>query len=140
LTLLAPLDPVVPEPRVVAHASAEPPVLPFPDYGGSAITAIGYPDATITSGSSSPQQMASITKIITALVVLDEHPIAPGTDGPTLTFGAFDVDRYHYQLANNGSNRPVWSGLELTLRETLETVLVSSANNYAESLAAWAFG
>lgn len=140
LTLLAPLEPV--SAAVVAHPIAAPsdPHVVFPDYGGSAIAAIGFPDATITHGVETPMQLASITKVITTLVVLEVKPLARDAAGPTLTFGPYDVDRYRYHLHNNGSNEPVWSGLRLSQRDVLEAVLMSSANNYAESLAVWAFG
>lgn len=107
LTLLAPLEPVKP---VVAERPAETingPVLDFPDYGGSAITAIGFPDAFVTHGEEGPMELASVTKVITALVVLDERPLAAGASGPTLTFGSWDAQRYLHHLHNNGSNKPV---------------------------------
>src|SRR5690606_32293170 len=103
LTLLAPLEPVVAS--VTQHPLAAPtqPELAFPDYGGSAIAAIGYPDARITRGIETPMQLASITKVITSLVVLDAKPVSPGAAGPSLTFGQWDVGRYRYHLNNNGS-------------------------------------
>lgn len=140
LTALAPLAPVTARilPAPVADASV--PAVAFPGYGGSAVTAIGYPDVVLTSGSEAPLQLASITKVITVLVVLDAKPLEAGQSGPTIRFGSWDVARYHHHLGRNGSVEPVWNGLQLTQRETLETILLSSANNYAESLAVWAFG
>lgn len=140
LTLLAPLEPISASLEAQPVISSEQPELDLPTYGGSAIAAIGYPDAQITHGSPSPLELASITKVITSLVVLDAKPIRVGSNGPTLTFGAYDVERYRHHLYNNGSNKPVWSGLALSQRTVLEAVLMSSANNYAESLAVWAFG
>lgn len=140
LTVLAPLDPVTAQVITAPVIDTPEPVVNFPGYGGSAVAAIGYPDVVLSSGSAEPMQLASITKVITALVVLDANPISAGDPGPTITFGPWDVSRYRYHLNNNGSNEPVWNGLRLTQRETLETVMLSSANNYAESIAVWAFG
>lgn len=140
LTVLAPLEPVVAQVVETPVTDAPEPIVNFPGYGGSAVAAVGYPDVVLTSGSDEPMQLASITKVITALVVLDAKPIAAGAPGPTIRFGPWDVSRYRYHLNHNGSNEPVWSGLQLTQRETLEAVMLSSANNYAESLAVWAFG
>lgn len=140
LTLLAPLDPIAAVATVPSPAPVEAPPLDLPDYGGSAVTAIGYPDARVTHGEPGPMELASVTKVITVLVTLDERPLAADAAGPTLTFGAWDVQRYLHHLHNNGSNEPVWSGLQLSQRQVLEAVLMSSANNYSESLAVWAFG
>lgn len=140
LTALAPLAPVAAQVIAAPVVDTPDPPVAFPGYGGSAVTAIGYPDVVLTSGNEDPMQLASITKVITALVVLDAKPLAAGESGPSIRFGSWDVARYRYHLGHNGSNEPVWSGLQLTQRETLETVLLSSANNYAESLAVWAFG
>lgn len=140
LTLLAPLEPVAALEKPPAVAAAVEPVLEFPEYGGSAIAAIGYPDASLTHGEQGPMELASVTKVITVLVALEAKPLGADSAGPTLTFGAWDVERYLHHLHNNGSNEPVWSGLRLSQRQVLEAVLMSSANNYSESLAVWAFG
>lgn len=140
LTLLAPLEPIEPARAAAAALVSEAPDIAYPAYGASAVMAIGHPDVELASGTRDPLPIASITKVVTALVVLEAHPLAVGEAGPTLVFGADDVERYQYQLRNNGSNVAVWPGLRLSLRETLDAVLVRSANNYAESLAVWAFG
>ena len=85
--------------------------------------------------------MASITKIVTALVVLDKHPLAVGEAGPAITMGSADVAlRSHYWGAYRAKVFPVWAGLTFTERELLDLALIESAANYAGSLATWAFG
>lgn len=140
LTLLAPIDPVV--------ASAEPyvpPVTPnaelsMPNYGASSIGAVGFANDLATGGSVEALPIASITKIITALVVLEERPLSVGEYGPNIRFGQKDIDIYNKFLADNGKVAAVSASLTLTQREVLDVVLVESANNYAESLVVWAFG
>jgi serine-type D-Ala-D-Ala carboxypeptidase (penicillin-binding protein 5/6) len=84
--------------------------------------------------------MASITKVVTALVVLEAKPIAPGEQGPTITFTQADVDILNSVIAANGSWEPVQAGWSTSERAAIETMLIPSANNYAESLAIWAYG
>jgi D-alanyl-D-alanine carboxypeptidase (penicillin-binding protein 5/6) len=55
-------------------------------------------------------------------------------------FSRADAALYHKYFALQGKVEPVRAGLELTQRQLLTVVLVSSANNYAESLATWGFG
>ena len=83
---------------------------------------------------------ASITKVITALVVLEDHPIAAGEGGPEIAYTDADVDIYWDMVAQNGSVAPVRAGSTLTLRESLEAMLLPSGNNYSISIANWAYG
>ena len=48
----------------------------MPGYGDSAISAVGYPGFLATGGGTAPLPIASITKIITALVVLQKEPLS----------------------------------------------------------------
>ena len=140
LTLLAPLAPATA--TAVAPVPLEnPPVeLAWPGYGASALGAVGFPGTLATGGSTEPRTIASITKVVTSLVVLDARPLPQGEDGPVITFSRTDAALYHKYFALQGKVEPVRAGLELTQRQLLTVVLVSSANNYAESLATWGFG
>ena len=140
MTLLAPLpavDPKVP-PRTVPPGAAA--VLDFPGYGGSAIGAVGFDGVLARSGSTSPLPMASITKLVTALVVLQAKPLAVGAEGPKVTMTAADVALYQHYRSVDGQVVTVKSGFVFTEHELLELALIHSANNYATSLALWAFG
>lgn len=140
LTLLAPLKPAVA--TVAAPGEDLPPVpaLDFPAYGASAIGAVGYPGVLAQNGATKPLPMASITKVITALVVLDKHPLALGESGPTVTMTAADAALYGTYLAQNGTVATVRAGMTFTERQLLELTLIKSANNYTTSMALWAFG
>jgi len=115
------------------------PALTFPDYGATAVQALGYDDSLTTSGDDRPRPIASISKIVSALVVLDARPL-DGGDGPVITFDADDAALYDAYLARNGKVAPMPAGLRLTQRQALEVSLIESANNYADALALWAFG
>jgi D-alanyl-D-alanine carboxypeptidase (penicillin-binding protein 5/6) len=140
MTLLAPLPAVeaAMTPYVApVSAAAE---LTLPAYGASGIGAVGTDGLLAASGSTEPVPIASISKIITTLVVLDAKPIDEGTDGATLSFTSADVQIYNDYLAENGSVKAVAAGTTFTQREVIELLLVGSANNYAQSLVNWAFG
>lgn len=115
-------------------------VLDTPDIGSSAIGAIGIPGLLAQSGTTAPVPIASISKVITALVVLDAKPLGVSDEGPLIIFDAEDAALYGKYLKVLGKVEPMLAGLEMTERDVLEVVLISSANNYAEALAEWAFG
>ena len=140
LTLLAPVQEVSAQVTAFeAPATVQPP-LTFPEYGASAIGAIGYPGVLASGGSLDALPIASISKVITALVILDAKPLAVGELGPDITFGDSDVQFYDAQVAQNGSVASLYSGQVMSQRNAMNVMLVASANNYAESLATWAFG
>ncbi|HEV7623934.1 MAG TPA: D-alanyl-D-alanine carboxypeptidase [Amnibacterium sp.] len=112
----------------------------FPSFGDGAIGAVGLPGVLAHSGSQSPHSIASITKVVTMLVVLERKPLTGTQEGPVITFTQRDVQIYDAVVAVNGSNAPVQAGWKLTERQAIETTMLPSANNYAESLAIWAYG
>ncbi len=114
--------------------------LSWPTYGGSAVTVLNYPGVTETNGSTASVPIASMTKTVTALLVLDAKPIAAGGEGPNITFTQADVDILHQVQAEDGSWAPVVAGSTMTEKQALESMLLPSANNYAMSLATWAYG
>ena len=140
LTLLAPLgsvDAAVAPVEVAAQPAA---ALEWPALGASAVGAIGYDGVLGTGGNDAAAPIASISKIISALVVLQAKPLALGDAGPDITFTAKDVAIRDAYRAINGATEPVSAGLVLSQRQVMDVMLVESANNYAESLVTWAFG
>lgn len=140
LTLLAPLKPAVATVALPVEEAPAVPPLAFPGYGASAIGAVGYPGVLAQSGATAPLPIASITKIVTSLVVLDAHPLAPGETGPSVTMTAADAALYGTYLAQNGTVATVRAGMTFTERQLLELSLIKSANNYTTTMALWAFG
>ncbi|RNE66473.1 D-alanyl-D-alanine carboxypeptidase family protein [Cryobacterium tepidiphilum] len=120
---------------------AAPAVQPdWPDYGAGAIGAVGFPGVLETHGDQSPVPIASITKMVTALLILQAKPLSGDEQGPDITFTDADVDIYYDELAENGSVAPVVPGMVLTERQALTGMLLPSANNYAVTLVNWAYG
>lgn len=140
ITLLAPL----PETSATVAAPAAPalsaPAIAFPAYGASGIGAVGYDGVLASAGATTALPIASITKVVTALVVLEARPLAAGEPGPTITFGLADEQFYDDMVAQDGIVAPVANGVTISQRALLDVTLMASANNYAQSLAAWAFG
>lgn len=87
-----------------------------------------------------PTPTASVTKVMTALMITKKHPLKPGQTGPTITFSQADVERYYNYSSNDGSTTPVVVGGTLTEYQALQAILLPSANNVADSAAIWAYG
>jgi D-alanyl-D-alanine carboxypeptidase (penicillin-binding protein 5/6) len=140
LTLLAPLQSETAQVAPWQAPVTEAPTLSFPNYGASAIGAVGWPGTLAASGSEEPLPVASISKVITSLVVLEAKPLGPTDAGPEISFTSTDVQLYRSYLADNGKVSPVRAGLVLTQQQVMQLTLVASANNYTASLVNWAFG
>ncbi len=140
LTLLAPVGPATAHLVPYIAPELEEPQVELPSYGASGIGAVGFPGMLAESGSSEALPIASIAKVITSLVVLDEKSLELGEEGPLIAFNDADVAIRDALVAANGLVLPVRAGIELSQRDVIEIVLVGSANNYALSLANWAFG
>ncbi len=125
------------QPAVMTQSAVQP---AWPGFGGSAIGAIGFPGVLGFSGNQASVPIASITKMVTSLVVLEAKPLSGDEAGPDITFTDADVDIYYDVIAENGSVAPVVSGMVLSEREALQAMLIPSANNYSISLAVWAYG
>ena len=139
LALLSPLAPAAADVATYSAPVGSSPDLSFPTYGATAVEALGWDDSLTTSGDERARPIASISKVVTALVVLDAKPLGGG-DGPVLTFGPAEASLVEAYRAQNGKVAPMAAGQSLTERQVLEVMLIESANNYAEVLARWAFG
>ncbi|TME80179.1 MAG: hypothetical protein E6I43_13600 [Chloroflexi bacterium] len=70
------------------------PALPWPAQGEAALLVEGLGEVG-SSGGRSPAPMASTAKMMTALIVLDDHPLALNEPGPTLTITRADVNTFY---------------------------------------------
>ncbi len=115
------------------------PQLTWPGGGQAAVAVLGS-QVLLTHGSQTPVPTASTAKLITALAVLHQKPLAVGQTGPDLTLTAADVALYNSYAARDGSVVPVLAGEQISEYQVLQTMMLPSANNMADSLAIWAFG
>ncbi len=87
-----------------------------------------------------PAPIASVAKVMTAYLVLRDHPLRLDEDGPTITLtedDAADTDRRRGQEESIVS---IAAGEQLTERQALQALLLPSANNIAAVLARWDAG
>ncbi|MGF3054663.1 D-alanyl-D-alanine carboxypeptidase family protein [Microbacterium sp. YY-03] len=105
--------------------------LTWPKNGEAAI-AVG--DGTISANSDQPLPMASISKLITVLVILEARPLSPGDQGPSFEFTWEDENAYYEAMASGLSALPVPVRGTLTQYQMLEGILIGSACNYVDYL------
>jgi serine-type D-Ala-D-Ala carboxypeptidase (penicillin-binding protein 5/6) len=116
-----------------------PPTLPWPSHGSAAVGAQGL-GFIASSGNEQAIPAASVTKVMTALVVLKDKPLQKDQGGPTLTMTEDDVRAYQVDLQSHQSVVKVEAGETLTELQVLEGMLIPSANNLAETIARWDAG
>lgn len=110
--------------------------LPLPLTGASTVS-VGGLGTLATTGPITPRPIASVTKIMTAYVILKHHPLKPGEQGPSVTTTASDAARYLQMLQQDQSVLPIRAGMVFSEYELLQGLLVPSASNFAEILAVW---
>ncbi len=118
-------------------SSAWPWALPWPSTGQAAVEVAGKTDSLSVYGEQRPVPIASVTKVMTALVILRDHPLGRNAAGPSI-----QVD---WQAAVESGNRdestvPITAGQVYTERQLLELMLIPSGNNAARLLARWDAG
>src|SRR5438270_13725328 len=110
----------------------------WPAYGQAAVQ-IGQSE--IQAG---PNQhaaaIASLAKVMTAYLVLRDHPLALGEDGPTIRLTDADVADTDLRRRQPESVVPITAGEQLSERQALQALLLPSANNIAAVLARWDAG
>lgn len=88
-----------------------------------------------TSPRQVPAPIASLAKVMTALLTLKRYPLTGSQTGFTVTITAADVQAETDDVSEGQSGVAVQAGEELTERELLEALLIPSGNNIAEVLA-----
>lgn len=132
--LIWPLYAVAPRIEPVELQTAAGPVAApaWPAEGSAALAVEGV--GTTAASATDAVPMASITKVITALVVLDALPLAVGESGPEYTFTRADRTNYRNTLAADESALDVPVGGTLSEYQLLQGMLIGSAGNYADKL------
>jgi serine-type D-Ala-D-Ala carboxypeptidase (penicillin-binding protein 5/6) len=84
--------------------------------------------------------IASVAKVMTAYLVLRDHPLRLGQDGPTITLTDADVADTDRRRRQEESVVSIAAGEQLTEVQALQALLLPSANNIAAVLARWDAG
>jgi D-alanyl-D-alanine carboxypeptidase (penicillin-binding protein 5/6) len=87
-----------------------------------------------------PVPIASLAKVMTALVVLNHLPLDGAAEGPTLVVRPSDVADTASRSSRDESVVPLRAGERLTERQALMALLLPSANNVAALLARYVSG
>lgn len=138
-TLLWPLHEVPPTVQSVEFETvpAAAATVTWPAEGSAAVgiaglsTAASIPDAV---------SIASITKVVSSLMVLDRMPLALGEQGPEFSFTSSDSAKYWQYRRSDQSALDVPVGGVLTEYQMLQGTLLGSANNYIDRLATEIWG
>ncbi len=115
------------------------PAMPFPAKGEGAVAITGT-GVVAASPNERSVPIASETKIMTAYLVLQAHPLSGDEQGPSLRFTQADHDAWVSDSENDLSNVEIVNGETLSERQLLEALLIPSADNVADILARWVGG
>ncbi|MFH8763136.1 D-alanyl-D-alanine carboxypeptidase [Streptomyces althioticus] len=112
------------------------PQIPWPENGQAALDVEGI-GTFGSSGEQKPVPIASVAKVMTAYVILRDHPLKSGADGPKI-----EIDKSAEEQSDAGqeSTVDVTEGDAISEREAVEAILIASANNVARLLARWDAG
>ncbi|MFG2513280.1 D-alanyl-D-alanine carboxypeptidase [Streptomyces sp. NPDC048584] len=110
--------------------------IPWPEKGQAALDVDGI-GTFGSSGEQKPVPIASVAKVMTAYVILRDHDLKSGADGPMIEV---DPTAEKQSDAGDESTVNVTAGDEISQREALEAILIASANNVARLLARWDAG
>ncbi|WP_369178724.1 D-alanyl-D-alanine carboxypeptidase [Streptomyces mutabilis] len=112
------------------------PEIPWPSSGQAALDVQGI-GSFGSSGEQKPVPIASVAKVMTAYVILRDHPLESGADGPMIEIDQAAEDQSD---AVDESTVNVYAGDKISQREALDAILIASANNVARLLARWDAG
>lgn len=112
------------------------PDIPWPENGQAALDVEGI-GTFGSSGEQKPVPIASVAKVMTAYVILRDHPLKSGAEGPKIKIDALAEEQSD---AGQESTVNVTEGDEISEREAIEAILIASANNVARLLARWDAG
>src|SRR5258708_10893056 len=91
-------------------------------------------------GASQPVPIASVAKVMTAYIILRDHPLGAGESGPPIVVQPGEAAASAAQARNGDSLVAVTAGEQLTERQAPEALLPPSADNMPSSPARWEAG
>ncbi len=91
-------------------------------------------------GEQKPVAIGSVAKTMTAYLILRDHPLKPGEEGPKIKVDETAEKEAGYNTAGESTLTTVKAGQYLTEKQALSAVMIPSANNIARLLARWDAG
>ncbi|MFI7175282.1 hypothetical protein [Streptomyces spororaveus] len=137
----------LPEPKLVMTAKSSytfegaKPQLPWPTEGQAYMAAAGL--GTLgQSGEQKPVPIASVTKSMTAYIILRDHPIKKGEQGQMIEVDktAETEGKKNNSTDNESTLDTVKEGDKITEYDAIAALMIPSANNIARLLARWDSG
>ncbi len=116
------------------------PKIPWPSVGQAAVEIEGVGSLGTSGRIGTPVPIASVTKTMTAYLILSDHPLAEGAAGPAITVSTAEAATYKSELAEGQSVVRVQAGERISERDALEALMLASADNVAKILARWDAG
>ncbi|MFH9608214.1 serine hydrolase [Streptomyces sp. NPDC017448] len=110
--------------------------LSWPGQGQSAVMVDGV-GSLGTEGAQKPAPIASVAKVMTAHVILQEHPLKGDEEGEKITVDQKAEDE---SKRPDESTAPLTKGQKLSQRQMLQLLMIPSGNNAARLLARWDAG
>ncbi|MFC9241357.1 serine hydrolase [Streptomyces decoyicus] len=108
--------------------------IPWPAHGQAAVKVVGSGDLG-TFGPQKPVPTASVAKIMTAYVILRDHPLKKGETGPQIEVDAKAVteggSRHESRIEG------LKAGQKFSQQDMLKMLMIPSGNNIARLLARW---
>ncbi|WP_424216509.1 serine hydrolase (plasmid) [Streptomyces sp. BI20] len=111
--------------------------LPWPASGQGAVRVVGSGDVAVF-GEQKVVPTASVAKVMTAYVILKEHPLRKGQDGPKITVDAKAVADGTSEHESRIEGLTV--GATFSQLDMLRMLMIPSGNNVARLLARWDTG
>jgi D-alanyl-D-alanine carboxypeptidase (penicillin-binding protein 5/6) len=111
----------------------------WPAHGQAAFVQTGRSRA-LAGPNQHAAPIASVAKMMTAYLVLRDHPLGRGQGGPLITLTDADVADTESRRGREESVVSIATGEQLTELQALQALLLPSANNIAQVLARWDAG
>jgi serine-type D-Ala-D-Ala carboxypeptidase (penicillin-binding protein 5/6) len=148
----SPSGPAIPRPQAASPTGALTPRAGTAAPRQKLLAAVSWPAAGVSAadisgfgvvngpGATRPVPIASVAKVMTAYVVLHDHPLSANGPGPDIEVQPAEAAAYPLQVRDGDSLVRVVAGEVLTERQALEALLLPSADNMAWILARWDAG
>jgi len=114
--------------------------LAWPSVGQAAVASVEDGLLARLSDNEKQRPIASMTKVITALAIMEKQPFKLGQEGQTYTITKEDIDSMVAYISEEGSVQPLLVGTKLTQYEAMQRMLMASDNNMADILIERIFG
>ncbi|MER8086149.1 serine hydrolase [Streptomyces sp. NPDC094048] len=107
--------------------------LSWPAQGQSAVSVDGV-GSMGSAGAQKPAPIASVAKVMTAYVVLKDHPLTGKEEGEKITV---DQQAEDESKREDESTAPITKGQQFTQKQLLQLLMIPSGNNAARLFARW---